>query len=272
MSFLAQPVMASLSESFCWYHIDIPGQEPDADQLPDDYTFPTMTQLSEQVEYMADHFQLASLIGFGVGCGADILARYAMLCPSRVRGLILVNPSLQGSDWISPTWLFSKLAVWLMKGRQMEDGVPPLALSSLLNHSLGPGASGEAARIFRDSVSCQDPHNLSLLLHSFLSRSTIATEFALAARCDCLLVVSGNFQGKTELVNLVSQMEINRATLLEVPSTSGLVLLEEPGKVATALCYFLQGLGLIPTHSSPLLHPSPLLSLQTPPLPLQSAA
>ena len=26
MSFLAQPVMASLSESFCWYHIDIPGQ------------------------------------------------------------------------------------------------------------------------------------------------------------------------------------------------------------------------------------------------------
>jgi pimeloyl-ACP methyl ester carboxylesterase len=205
MSFLAQPVMASLSESFCWYHIDIPGQEPDADQLPDDYTFPTMTQLSEQVEYMADHFQLASLIGFGVGCGADILARYAMLCPSRVRGLILVNPSLQGSDWISPTWLFSKLAVWLMKGRQMEDGVPPLALSSLLNHSLGPvshyllplphlssrcrvthvlpvgplgslslsfqGASGEAARIFRDSVSCQDPHNLSLLLHSFLRYS-----------------------------------------------------------------------------------------------------
>jgi protein NDRG1 len=60
MSFLAQPVMASLSESFCWYHIDIPGQEPDADQLPDDYTFPTMTQLSEQVEYMADHFQSAA--------------------------------------------------------------------------------------------------------------------------------------------------------------------------------------------------------------------
>ena len=65
----------------------------------------------------------------------------------------------------------------------MEDGVPPFALSSLLHHSLGPvssrplvsltpllvqGASEEAVRIFRDSVSCQDPHNLSLLLHSFL--------------------------------------------------------------------------------------------------------
>jgi hypothetical protein len=56
-AFLADPAMEALSEAFCWYHIDIPGQEPYAEKLPEDYVFPTMTQLSEQVEYMAEYFQ-----------------------------------------------------------------------------------------------------------------------------------------------------------------------------------------------------------------------
>ena len=41
--------MAAVTETFCIYHVTAPGMEPGAEELPDDFTFPTMDQLSEQV-------------------------------------------------------------------------------------------------------------------------------------------------------------------------------------------------------------------------------
>ena len=41
--------MAGVAETFCVYHVTAPGMEPGADELPDDFTYPTMDQLSEQV-------------------------------------------------------------------------------------------------------------------------------------------------------------------------------------------------------------------------------
>ena len=41
--------MAAITETFCIYHVTAPGMEPGADELPDDFVYPTMDQLSEQV-------------------------------------------------------------------------------------------------------------------------------------------------------------------------------------------------------------------------------
>lgn len=41
--------MSLVLESFCLYHITAPGQEPAAEDLPEDYSYPTMDELSEQV-------------------------------------------------------------------------------------------------------------------------------------------------------------------------------------------------------------------------------
>jgi hypothetical protein len=144
--------------------------------------------------------------------------------------------------------VLGKITVWQLRGR--AEGFPQLSLSTILHHCLGPVSSGDMGSKFRESLSTQHPHNLSLLLNSYLSRSTIAPEFAQATRCKCLFITSDNYQHRKEVVSVMSQMPVTQATLLEVPNTSGLLLSEETGKVATALCYFLQGLGLIPTHSS----------------------
>ena len=44
--------MAAVTETFCIYHVTAPGMEPGADELPDDFTYPTMDQLSEQVRQL----------------------------------------------------------------------------------------------------------------------------------------------------------------------------------------------------------------------------
>ena len=47
--------MAGVADTFCVYHVTAPGMEPGADELPDDFTYPTMDQLSEQVCWLI-HF------------------------------------------------------------------------------------------------------------------------------------------------------------------------------------------------------------------------
>lgn len=44
-----------------------------------------MDELANQVNYVLGHFSLKSFIGFGVGAGANILARFAIAHPQKVR-------------------------------------------------------------------------------------------------------------------------------------------------------------------------------------------
>lgn len=49
------------------------------------YVYPTMDELASQINYVLVHFGIKSFIGFGVGAGANILARFAYAYPSKVR-------------------------------------------------------------------------------------------------------------------------------------------------------------------------------------------
>lgn len=49
------------------------------------YVYPTMDELASQINYVLGHFGIKSFIGFGVGAGANILARFAHAYPSKVR-------------------------------------------------------------------------------------------------------------------------------------------------------------------------------------------
>jgi len=42
------------------------------------YVYPTMDQLADTVSATVSYFGLRSVIGFGVGAGANVLARYAV--------------------------------------------------------------------------------------------------------------------------------------------------------------------------------------------------
>jgi hypothetical protein len=55
-----------LLQSFCVFHINAPGMEENAPQLPDNFTFPTLDQLAEQIGNVCKYYSIKSFIGLGV--------------------------------------------------------------------------------------------------------------------------------------------------------------------------------------------------------------
>lgn len=48
------------------------------------YIYPTMDELAAQLLFVLSHFGLKTVIGFGVGAGANILAKFALNNPDKV--------------------------------------------------------------------------------------------------------------------------------------------------------------------------------------------
>lgn len=48
------------------------------------FVYPTMDELAAQLLFVLSHFGLKSVIGFGVGAGANILTRFALQQPDKV--------------------------------------------------------------------------------------------------------------------------------------------------------------------------------------------
>ncbi|CAD6238295.1 GSCOCG00008412001-RA-CDS [Cotesia congregata] len=123
--------MRVLLENFCVYHVNAPGQEEGAPTLPFDYVYPTMDELAQQLLFVLGHFGLKSVIGFGVGAGANILARFALAHPSKVNALCLINCISTQAGWIE--WGYQKLNVRHLRSQGMTQGV----LDYLMWHHFG---------------------------------------------------------------------------------------------------------------------------------------
>lgn len=95
------------------------------------YVYPTMDELAQQLLFVLGHFGLKSVIGFGVGAGANILARFALAHPSKVNALCLINCISTQAGWIE--WGYQKLNVRHLRSQGMTQGV----LDYLMWHHFG---------------------------------------------------------------------------------------------------------------------------------------
>lgn len=98
-----------LLDHFCIYHIDAPGQQEDSEDLPVEYLYPTMDELSDMVGEVVNFFDIKRFIGFGIGAGANILCRYALWNPTRVEALVLVELVASNGGWIE--WGYQKVSL-----------------------------------------------------------------------------------------------------------------------------------------------------------------
>lgn len=90
-SFLQHPSMAEINKRAAYIHVDIPGQEDNAPDLPADYNFPSMQSLGEDLVCILDQLDIKQVVGIGEGAGANIVARFAMAQPTRVLGVCLIH-------------------------------------------------------------------------------------------------------------------------------------------------------------------------------------
>ncbi|XP_031779572.1 protein NDRG3 isoform X4 [Nasonia vitripennis] len=243
--------MRVLLDNFCVYHVNAPGQEEGAPTLAEDYVYPTMDELAEQLLFVAGHFGLRSVIGFGVGAGANILARFALAHPEKVNALCLINCVSTQAGWIE--WGYQKLNCRHLRSQGMTQGV----LDYLMWHHFGRGTeerNHDLVQVYKNYFERRvNPTNLALFIDSYVRRTdlNINRDLDPTRKRDgtTLLVPVMNITGSLsphvdDTVTLNGRLDPTNSSWMKI-SDCGMVLEEQPGKVSEAFRLFLQGEGYV---------------------------
>lgn len=251
-SFFTNPSAQFLMQTFCVIHVNAPGQEPNAFNLPNVYSFPTMDQLAEQIIDVCDHFKINSFYGFGFGAGANVLSRFALRCPEKVEGLFLINCSATTSTWSE--WFYQKKNIrQLINAQNNFKMLSPAVKDYLLWNLFGDvnfperQINTEAVDIYKKYFNSNmvNTHNLALFIESYINRTNLnLCRNSLTENFKCnVLVMSGSYSPLLEeSVKMNSRLNPNNSTWINL-SDCGMVLEEQPNKVAEAFKLFLQGFG-----------------------------
>lgn len=240
-AFFNYPDLKEIAQYFCVFHINAPGQEEGAAALPEEYEYPSMEQLSEQVQEVLNHFNIVRYIGIGVGLGANILVRHALAYPERVDCLMLVNVSTTKSGWIE--WGYQKRNISHLR----TTGVTQPVLDYLMWHHLGSDYTERAHDLvniyqhyFEKDVKAS---NLAKLVEQYIWRSDIPLDRLGATLEVPVLNLVGNqspFIEDTVIAN--GRFKPEKTSWIKIQDAA-MILEEQPGKVSEAFRLFLQGQG-----------------------------
>ncbi|XP_020278867.1 protein NDRG3 isoform X2 [Pseudomyrmex gracilis] len=243
--------MRVLLENFCVYHVNAPGQEENAPTLPEDYIYPSMDELAEQLLFVLGHFGIKSVIGFGVGAGANVLARFAFAHPEKVNALCLINCVSTQAGWIE--WGYQKLNVRHLRSQGMTQGV----LEYLMWHHFGRGTeerNHDLVQVYKNYFERRvNPTNLALFIDSYVRRAdlNIARELdptrkkeGMTLRVPVMNITGALSPHVDDTVTLNGRLDPTNSSWMKI-SDCGMVLEEQPGKVSEAFRLFLQGEGYV---------------------------
>uniref|UniRef100_A0A8C9R1R4 Protein NDRG2 n=1 Tax=Scleropages formosus TaxID=113540 RepID=A0A8C9R1R4_SCLFO len=239
--------MQEITQHFAVVHVDAPGQQEAAPPFPTGYRYPTMDELAEMLPSVLTHLKLSTVIGIGVGAGAYILTKFALDQPSLVEGLVLINIDPCAEGWID--WAASKLSGWTSN-----------LVDIVMAHHFSTDElteNKELIQTYRLHIA-QDINqdNLSLFCTSYNSRHDLEIERPIPGlnentvktlTCPALLVVGDTSPAVEAVVECNSRLNPMKTTLLKVKPPAGPDLfassLPQPGKLAEAFKYFVQGMG-----------------------------
>uniref|UniRef100_A0A8C1WEP4 Ndrg family member 3b n=1 Tax=Cyprinus carpio TaxID=7962 RepID=A0A8C1WEP4_CYPCA len=224
--------MQEITQHFAVVHVDAPGQ-----------------QESQYMNDCALMNRINSVIGIGVGAGAYILTRLALNEPALVEGLVLINVDPCAKGWID--WAASKLSGWTSN-----------LVDIVMAHHFSTDELTENQEIiqtYRLHIA-QDINqdNLALFCHSYNSRRDLEIERPVLGlnentvktlKCPALLIVGDTSPAVEAVVECNSRLNPTKTTLLKMADCGGLPQVVQPGKLAEAFKYFVQGMGYMPTAS-----------------------
>ncbi|ETN62383.1 hypothetical protein AND_005926 [Anopheles darlingi] len=228
------PTMRALLDNFCVYHVNAPGQEEGAPTFPEDYVYPTFDELGAQLLFVMTHFNLKSIIGLGVGAGANILARFALANPDKVGALCLINCSSTAAGWIE--WGYQLLNTRNLRTKGMTQGV----LDYLMWHHFGRNPEErnlDLVQLYKSNFERSiNPVNLAMLIDAYIKRTDL--NIARTPSGSPQTVAAPSL--KMPVLNITGALSPH---IDDTISDCGLVLEEQPGKLAEAFRLFLQGEG-----------------------------
>ncbi|KAM9536579.1 protein NDRG3-like isoform 3-T3 [Salvelinus alpinus] len=239
--------MLEITQHFAVVHVDAPGQQEAAPPFPTGYQYPTMDELSEMLPSVMTQLKVNSVIGIGVGAGAYILSRFALNNPTLVEGLVLINVDPCAEGWID--WAASKLSGWTSN-----------IVDTVMAHHFSTDEltdNQELVQTYRLHIA-QDINqdNLALFCASYNGRRDLEIERPVIGlnedtvntlTCPSLLVVGDTSPAVEAVVECNSRLNPIKTTLFKMADCGGLPQVVQPGKLAEAFKYFVQGMGYMPT-------------------------
>lgn len=237
--------------NFLVFHINAPGQEDNSPPLPDNFAYPNMDQLAEQIESVCKHYDIKNFIGFGVGAGANILCRFALRNPSYVDGLFLINCTSTHSSWTE--WIYQKLNIYYLNSsssNSSNSSFPQSTQDYLMWHHFGKTSENrnrDIIELYRRYFSGKslNGRNLSMFIDSYIKRSDlnlVRNDKEKNFKCSVLLLSTVYSPHAEHTVTMNSRLNPCNSTWMKL-SDCGMALEEQPGKVAEALRLFINGLG-----------------------------
>lgn len=241
------------------FHINAPGQEDDAEDLPEGYQYPTMNQLADCVRTICNYYGIKQAICMGVGLGANVMARVALKNPDLVDGLFLVNPVPGAAGWAE--WIYQKRNIYylssLVKDMSLDksncyydSAFPQCVLDHLIWHHFGTPyqeRSPDLMNMYKSYFSSFKirPKNLALLIDSYLRRDDVGANRIKDQEIECsALILCGNDSPYLDdSISMNQRLKPECSTWMKL-FDCGLPLDEQPYKVAEAFILFAQGLGL----------------------------
>ncbi|XP_016148950.1 protein NDRG3-like [Sinocyclocheilus grahami] len=169
--------------------------------------------------------------------------------PALVEGLVLINVDPCAKGWID--WAASKLSGWT---------------SSLVDIVMAHHFSTDELTENQEIIQTYRLHiaqdinqdNLALFCHSYNSRQDLEIERPVLGlnentvktlKCPALLIVGDTSPAVEAVVECNSRLNPTKTTLLKMADCGGLPQVVQPGKLAEAFKYFVQGMGYMPTAS-----------------------
>ncbi|XP_070356757.1 protein NDRG4 isoform X1 [Equus asinus] len=232
--------MQEITKHFVVCHVDAPGQQVGASQFPQGYQFPSMEQLAAMLPSVVQHFGFKYVIGIGVGAGAYVLAKFALIYPDLVEGLVLMNIDPNGKGWID--WAATKLS-------GLTSTLPDTVLSHLFSQEELVNST-ELVQSYRQQIgNVVNQANLQLFWNIYNSRRDLdinrpgTVPNAKTLRCPVMLVVGDNAPAEDGVVECNSKLDPSTTTFLKMADSGGLPQVTQPGKLTEAFKYFLQGMG-----------------------------
>lgn len=248
VEFVSHPVMRETRDRSIFIHVDIPGQEDNAPDLPNEFNFPTMQQISDDLLKVVDHFNVKLIVGLGEGAGANILARFGMAHPDRCFGLVLVHCTSTTAG------VMEHFKDKIMNWKLSNVGMNPSAEQYLIFHKFGHVISQQLdnaenkerlIKEYQDRLQSKiNPKNLRKYVESFLKRTDMTAKLEQGLKVETLLVTGAKASHVHTVHTMHQACNKTKASLLKIDDV-GDVLVECPEKFAQSLLLFCKGLGVL---------------------------